>query len=124
MKSTFKLFFCLLCLVNASITVAAKEGEKDKDAPAINVKLRPVARTIVLAPGESGNVASICLAGEVVVGGGPTNLPAQVKVLYSTLFFDGVSSGWQIELKNNVAETITIAPEVGALCIKGSMTLG
>jgi hypothetical protein len=123
MKKYINLFLGVLCLLGASVAVAEKDVEKGV-TQTTNVILRTYERTITLAPGEEGNIASVCLTGEAVVGGGPTGIPGQVNIVYSSLIYDGVNSGWAVEWKNNGTETVTVTPETGALCVKGTITLG
>jgi hypothetical protein len=87
------------------------------------VVLRESTRQLTLGPGEGDYVTSSCLPGEVVVGGGPTNIPGPpVTVTLSTLFFDGLGSGWTAKFENHGTDTLTVFPAVSAECVPGSMT--
>jgi hypothetical protein len=89
----------------------------------LSVQLRESTRQLTLSPGQGDFVTSACLPGEVVVGGGPTNIPGPpVIVASSSLFFDGVHSGWSAQFVNNGTETVIVFPSVGAECVPGSMT--
>lgn len=90
----------------------------------VTVVIREAQRTLTLAPGEIGNLASACLQQEAVVGGGPTTIPASLAIELSTLFFDGQRSGWQVDFRNVGAETSTVTPAVAALCMRGRMIVG
>ena len=143
MKNTIKLFLGFLCLVATQFAAARHQTPATTRttapitstttvtstttttiAPTTNVVLRQYERLITLAPGERGNIASVCLSGETVVGGGPTTVPAQLEIVYSSLIFDGVRSGWAVEWINKGTDTVVVTPRTGALCVNGTMTLG
>ena len=92
----------------------------------MNVVLRNFERTVTLAPGESGDIASLCLSGATAVGGGPSGIPGPpIFVEWSTVVFDGGPiTGWQVQFKNGGTATLTVTPRTSALCAPGSMTLG
>ena len=110
---------CAAVLLLAPSVTQAKE-----DKPGLQIKLREVERVLTLAPGERGDVPSACLPGEAVVGGSPTGIPASVVPVLSNLFFDGVGSGWNVTWENQGAETVSVVPTTGALCVKGTITNG
>ncbi len=99
-----------------------KEGPPGPSS--LSVVLRETSRQLTLAPGAGDVVSSGCLSGEVVVGGGPTNIPANVTVAYSTLFFDGTNSGWSVRFENHGASTVTVLTAVSAECVLGTMSKG
>ena len=123
MKLPLTVFVSVLTLLGSTVSAAEKDCDKNCPAP-LSVRLRAVAQPITLEPGQRASVASVCLSGETVVGGGPTNIPASLDIIYSTLVFDGRSSGWTVEWKNNGSVVVTETPETGALCVKGTMTSG
>jgi hypothetical protein len=87
-----------------------------------SVVLRDGSRTMTLQPGEMSVIASVCADGEAIVGGGPSGLPASLSILFSSLFYDGVHSGWFVELKNITEVEVTETPHVAALCVKGTLS--
>ncbi len=102
-----------------------KEGPPGPSS--LSVVLRETSRQLTLAPGTGAEIASGCLSGEVVVGGGPTNIPGNVTnvtVAWSTVFFDGTSSGWLVRFENHGADTVTVFPAVSAECVLGTMSKG
>lgn len=88
----------------------------------LSVVLRESSRQLTLAPGEGDYLSSGCLAGEVVLGGGPTASSPQVTIAGTGPFFDGTHSGWSVRFENHGAETVTFTPSVGAECVPGSMS--
>jgi hypothetical protein len=117
MKRTITFYLGAFCVLGASLSA----GAKDKDH--LDVIARPVESVMTIAPGDRGYIPSVCASGEVVTGGGPTGIPASVDIAYSSLFTDGVNSGWAVEWKNNGTETVVVSAEVTALCTKGTITL-
>ena len=95
-----------------------------KPATGLNVVLREYTRTLELAPGESGFVASACLLGETVLGGSPTSWSPDVTQTASHIFFDGTRGGWAVEYRNDGAEPVSVYAVTGALCTPGTMTVG
>jgi hypothetical protein len=90
----------------------------------VDLIMRHAERTLTLAPGEEGFVASACLAGEAAVSGGPSSIPAAPPViLYSTITFDGNRSGWIVEYKNTGATPVTVTPRTSVTCAKGRISL-
>ena len=67
-----------------------------KPASGLKVVLREYNRIFVLAPGETGNVTSVCLPGETVLSGSPSSVPPNVTLTYSSLAYDGANSGWTV----------------------------
>jgi hypothetical protein len=117
MKRKNPLYLGAICVLGASLAAGAKDND------ALGVIARPVESVMTIAPGERGYIPSACASGEVVVGGGPTGIPASVDIAYSSLFTDGVNSGWAVEWKNNGAETVVVSATVTALCAKGTITV-
>ena len=107
----------------ASLFVAAP-SQAAKPKPGLQVVLREATQTFVLAPGQSGGVASPCLRGETVVGGSPTGIPGNAIIAYSSLFFDGTKSGWTVEYRNDSAQAVTVQATTAALCTAGKLTPG
>jgi hypothetical protein len=128
MKHIAMLLVGVILVSHVSVAGATKEFkmrhpkdiEKSKKK-GITVILRETHQTITLAPGEIGTVASACLDDEAVVGGAPTGMPASLAVAVSTLFFDGVHSGWLVDFRNDGTESTTETPVVGALCVPGRL---
>jgi hypothetical protein len=92
------------------------------------VSLREEARTITVPPNtpEGVGVASACLAGEVVVGGGITARTAgleQLTMLSVGPFFDGSRSGWGVDWYNDTSAPVTVQVTIGAECVPGTMTV-
>ena len=86
--------------------------------------LRQADFSVTLAPGEATVRGSICPTGEIGIGGGPTGWGGSLAPGYSTMVFDGVRSGWQVEFRNTGASPVTTFVRVGAICTRGQMTLG
>jgi hypothetical protein len=128
MTNASTVFLAAICLLGAVGAGAKdkdeKDKDKDKDAQPLNVILRTSERVMTLAPGEYTEVATVCLPGETVISGGPNEIPAQVDIVFSSFFFDGFGSGWQVQWRNNGTQTVTVAASTSALCVKGTMTLG
>src|SRR4051794_30187500 len=97
-----------------------KADSKDKKSD-LTVYLREAKQTITVLPGQTAGVASVCQDGEVVVGGGPTGIPASLTVLYSTLFYDGHGSGWQVVFRNGNTNPVTETAAVSAICVRGKI---
>ena len=91
---------------------------------ALAVVLREASRQLTLAPGEGDFVSSACQAGEVVLGGGPTNSSPLVTIASTGPSFDGSHSGWSVRFENHGVETVTFTPSVGAECVLGTMSSG
>ncbi|MGM9425998.1 hypothetical protein [Hydrogenophaga sp. MI9] len=109
------------CLTGLGVAAAA---HADKGPAGLHVVLREASRDFVLAPGQTGGVASACLAGETVVGGSPTGIPGNVAIAYSSLFFNGSISGWMVEYRNDGAQTVSVQATTAALCTAGRLTPG
>src|SRR3954471_16358216 len=123
MNKMIRVTLVTALLAAASLATAAKDTGTTTP-PGINTTLRQYERAVTVAPGERANIASICMDGETVVGGGPTGIPASLTIVYSSLIFDGVRSGWGVEYQNNTGGFITASPRTGAICTNGTMTLG
>jgi hypothetical protein len=122
--------FILGCLfvLSASAAWADKPAPKPKPGkpdPGVTVTLRQVRQVRDLNPGNTFFLASACERGEeAVVGGGPGSIhpDPNLVLVASTLFYDGVGSGWLLMYRNNGSTTITgINFSVGALCVKGTI---
>jgi hypothetical protein len=109
---------CFASLLVATTAFAARPSS------GLQVVLREYSRTFVLAPGESAGIASACRRGETVLGGSPTSIPLNVSIVYSSLFFDGVGSGWTVEYRNDGAQDVTVQGTTGALCTVGRLIPG
>lgn len=109
---------CLASLLVATATYAARPTS------GLQVVLREYSRTFVLSPGQTGGVASACRRGETVLGGSPTSIPLNVSIAYSSLFFDGVGSGWTVEYRNDGTQDVTVQATTGALCTVGRLSPG
>jgi hypothetical protein len=118
MKTLVTLVCSALFLPLAGTAIA-----KD-DKAGLPLVLRQFEREITLAPGERGNVAAVCLPGEVVVSGGPSSIPAIIDIVYSSLIYDGVGSGWAVEWINRGTQTVVVVPGTAVLCTKGTITPG
>ena len=112
----------LMCA--AMFLIAASTAEAKEERQGLQITLRQTERVLTLAPGGQGDVPSVCLSGEAVVGGSPTSIPAAVVPVLSNLIYDGVGSGWNLTWQNQGTETVTVVPGTGALCVKGTITNG
>jgi hypothetical protein len=119
-----KKLIVIVGVLFASVVMVAPSGAAGRPATGLKVVLREYSRNFVLAPGETGGVTSVCLAGETVLGGSATNLPANVTLVYSSLVYDGTNSGWTVEYKNNGSEPAYVYASTAALCTAGSLTPG
>ena len=102
------------------------QGPQGAQGPggSVSAIVRHFTRALTLAPGETGGVTSVCLAGEIAMSGGPTGLPAPPAFIhYSTLVWDGNNSGWSVEWGNNGTTSITVYPRTTAVCVPGTMRL-
>jgi hypothetical protein len=114
-------------IVGANSTCRRNERPLDWSKGDSSFMLREAFREITLGPGDTDSVASVCEPGEAATGGGMTNLPGevfsgQVSVVSDGPVFDGVSSGWYVLFRNETEETVTIAPGVSSVCVRGTMT--
>lgn len=119
-----KLVKVAMGAVLSGVLVSAGAGPHDKPGAGLTVYLREVARTFVLAPGQSDGVSSACRSGETVVGGSPTNIPNNAAIAYSALFFDGVSSGWTVQYRNDSTQAVSVYAATSALCTPGKLIPG
>lgn len=110
-----------VCLASVLASTAANAT---RPTSGLQVVLREYSRTFVLAPGQTGGVASACRRGETVLGGSPTSIPPNVSIAYSSLFFDGVGSGWTVEYRNDGPQDVTVQATTGALCTAGRLIPG
>ena len=110
-----------VCLASLFAAAASHAG---KPTAGLQVFLREVSQSFVLAPGQSGGVTSPCLPGETVVGGSPTGIPGNVTIAYSSLFFDGSKSGWTVQYRNDSTQPASVQATTAALCTAGRLTPG
>lgn len=119
-----KLVKIAMGVVLSGVLVSAVAGPQDRSGSGLTVYLREATRTFVLGPGQSEGVSSACRSGETVVGGSPTNIPNNVAIAYSALFFDGVSSGWTVQYRNDSAQAVSVYAATSALCTAGKLIPG
>jgi hypothetical protein len=102
-----------------------KANEQQLDPGALGFGLqvifRDVTRDAFLNPRESLVVVASCQDGEVVIGGGFNFNPENVlRVTLNSAFFDGVHSGWRVDLLNAGDTTALVSVRVGSQCSKGT----
>ena len=119
----FKPLIAATALFLAGLGIAPT-AEAAKPTPGIHVVKREYSRNFELAPGEETLVASLCLAGEVAIGGSVTGYSPNAKQVLSHHFGDETRSGWAIWYRNDTAETIQVYAATGALCTAGTLTFG
>ena len=101
-----------------------QQGPVGPPGPSIaQIIFRDFERGAHLAPGDVESEAVPCGTGEVVVSGGYIlGGPRQptIDVVLDAPFFDGVTSGWRVDVKNEGPDAVDVALRINLTCTKGS----